>query len=172
MSDIAPVKIKLRPVPYYIVGGALLVCALCCLLVSIAHIRVSGDFGTAFWITIGALAFLALPSIWFLGVALKRPVALRIDENGVSGFYADPATWHEIDQINVIPNNKGKLVLAFALNDPVGFRDRQSPWRRFTYWSNGRAYNHQIIVPHMTLKKGEAAQLVVKARHLKDAATS
>ncbi len=170
MSEGEPIKVKLRPVPYYIVGGGLLFFTIICLLVS-GMVAWVGDFGTAFWVAFGTSVSFGLPSFWFLGIAIKRPIALRMDENGISGFYADPATWDEIEQINVARDHKGRPMVGFALHDPIGFRDRQTPWRRYKYWANGRAFGHHVILPHMTLKNGEAAKLVVVARDLKAAAS-
>lgn len=172
LTDTAPIKVNLRRMPYFVLGGALIVFTAFCLLFSGLVLWYDPKFGTAFWLTVTGLVFFGLPGLWFLGVAIKRPVALRMDKNGISGFYADPATWDEIDQINVVRSHKGHLMLGFALTDPIGFRDKQTPWGRYRYWANGRSFGHQVILPHLTLKNGQAEQLVVAARALKAAAAN
>jgi hypothetical protein len=155
--------------PYFVLGGALIFCTLFCLFFSGLLLWTDPKFGTAFWLTVTGLVFFGLPGLWCLGVAIKRPVALRMDKTGISGFFTDPVTWGEIDQINVVRSHKGQLMLGFALNDPISFRDTQTPWRRYRYWANGRSFGHQVILPHLTLKNGQAAKLVVAARDLKAA---
>lgn len=128
-----------------------------------------GDIGIAFWIAATGLLLFGVLAVRLLGIAFSRPIALRMDQNGISGYYADPATWREIDQIDLVTDSKGNVSLGFALNDPVGFRDRQTPWRRFLYWSNGRSHGHHVVIPHLALKNGQAEQLVDHARRLKAA---
>ena len=151
-------------------GGLLAFCALFCLAFAALIVWSGSEFGTAFWIFLGSLVFFGLPSFRFLGVAIKRPVAFRIDKNGISGYYADPATWREIADINVVTDGKGRASVGFALIDPVGFRDKQTPWRRFTYWSNGRGLGHHVIISHLLLGRGQAMKLADQARAFKAAA--
>lgn len=123
-------------------------------------------FGTFIGGFIAMALFLGLPftagAVFFFGVAYQRPVALRMDAGGISGFYADTASWDEIASVGVTTGPKGHKFLGFALHDPIGFRDRQSPWRRFKSWDNGRASGYHLIVPEILLQDGNADDLAQK----------
>ncbi len=167
LSDNTVIKVEIRPSSFFFLGGVFVVFTLCALSFSGLTIWADKELGSAFWTAILCLMIFGALAVWMLGIAIKRPVALRMDRHGISGFYADPATWDEIEKINVVADNKGNLCLGFALCDPVGFRDRQTPWRRFSYWSNNRGYGHHVMVPPVALSKGQAENLVTQARQLK-----
>ncbi|MFC6636553.1 hypothetical protein [Sulfitobacter sediminilitoris] len=71
--------------------------------------------------------FFAWFAFTFLALARRRPVALRMDEKGISGYYVDPATWDEIKDVRAFIAGKGHRFLGFELKDPATFRDRQTP---------------------------------------------
>ena len=169
LSGSGEIKIRVRSARFFVAGGILAFCAIFCLTFAAIILSVSSGFGTAFWTAFTGLAFFGLPGFFLLGIAIKQPIALRVDKNGISGYYADPATWHEIDEINAVTDSKGKTSVGFSLMDPVGFRDKQTPWRRFTYWSNGRGHGHHVIIPHLIFEPGQAEKLVHEARRLKSA---
>lgn len=118
--------------------------------------------------------------VHFIGIAYRNPVALRMDAHGISGFYATPALWSEIKSIRhesrrydhstlaaaLSRNSIDVQQLGFELNDPVGFRDRQTPWQRLSSWSNGRAVGLHIIIPEGVLKDTKVADLLPIAQTL------
>ncbi|KIN75065.1 hypothetical protein Z945_2964 [Sulfitobacter noctilucae] len=101
-----------------------------------------------------------------IGIAFKKPAALRMDAHGISGFYADPATWHEIEKIDTITDAKGRRFLGFGLLDAVAFRDHQTPWRRFVCWANGRHSGLHIIISEALLRDATAEGLAAQAKRL------
>lgn len=139
-------------------------------------------FGAALWITAEFsfglfLAFAPGPlsgllGLWFLGIALKRPVALRMDSHGISGFYADPATWDEITDIGTFDDYNRNRFVGFAVQDPIALRDRQTPWGRLKSHSSGRSFGYHIAVPETLLNGTDAETLATRAKALHAAATS
>jgi hypothetical protein len=161
-----PVIVRIRRGKAALHGGifatiALASLAICLLLASVGTPDLWLLF-TGLCVTSGFAGFALL----FLGIALRNPVALRMDPQGISGFYCDPATWDEITDIGLVIGQKHHRFLGFTLRDPIGFRDRQSPWRRFASWSSGRASGHHIIVPELLLHDTRVDDLVAKARDL------
>ena len=118
------------------------------------------------FVTFAVGAGCAALAFYFAGVALRAPMALRMDQNGISGYYAEPAEWREIKDIGVITGQKGHRFLGFALHDPIAFRDRQTAWRRLTSWSNGRSTGHHIVIPELILKDRSVDDLAAEANAL------
>lgn len=65
-----------------------------------------------------------------LMIARSRPVALRIDRHGVSGYYVPPLAWAEISRIDRTAPGANTLGIALQDRDEVRRRQR-SPWTRF-----------------------------------------
>ena len=130
---------------------------------------VGAPFGSWMGMAVMIVAVFGLLATLNLGLALRKPVALRMDETGISGWYSAPATWAEIAQISVLDGSKGAKLLAFALHDPIAFRDRQSPWQRLTSAMNGRSNGHHIVISEMLLDGMRAADLLPLA-HTRHAA--
>lgn len=118
---------------------------------------------------LGVGLIFAACAAYFIGIALKRPVALRMDANGISGFYADPATWDEISGVDVFEGHKSRLYLRFTLGDPGTSRPRQSQLRRLTAFNLGQRKRH-ILVPETVLAHGEVKALARQAKALHSAA--
>lgn len=119
------------------------------------------------WLALVALAsggLFAVIGLFNLGLAMRDPVALRLDATGVSGYYPDPATWDEIKDVKYIKGQKGQAFVGFELHDPVTFRDRQTPWRRYLSWTNGRHKGAHLIVPQALLSGTTAKELAKEAR--------
>ncbi len=119
---------------------------------------------TGMWLCLAGTVGFTATTLYFIGVALKSPTALRMDARGISGFYADPATWAEIAYIESFANNKGHMFLGFTLRDHIAFRDRQTPWRRRKSHAYGRSTGHHIIVPEALLLDASAEDLARSAR--------
>ena len=104
-----------------------------------------------------------LASAVYIGLSLAKPVALRMDADGISGWYTRPATWLEISHISVLDGAKGNKRLAFALHDPVAFRDRQTGWQRLTSAFHGKANRHHIVISQNLLQDVTADDLLPEA---------
>ena len=111
------------------------------------------------------VALLGLFAIHFFGLARQNPVALRMDANGLSGYYADPAAWDEIKSVFAFTGHKSHRFLGVALRDPVAFRDRQSPWRRYLSWANGRQQGAHLVVPQLVIADTTVDDLADAAQH-------
>ena len=162
----SPVIVRIRRGKAALRGGifgtiSLAILAICLLLASVG----TPDFWLVFTGLCIASVFAGF-ALFYLGIALRKPVALRMDAQGISGFYCDPATWDEIKDIGLVIGQKHHRFLGFTLRDPIGFRDRQSPWRRFSSWASGRTSGHHIIVPELLLHDTCVDDLVVKAHAL------
>lgn len=107
-----------------------------------------------------------LMGLWFLGIALKSPVALRMDAHGISGFYADPATWDEITTIGTFTDANRNRFVGFAVQDPIALRDRQTAWGRLKSHASGRHYGYHIAVPERLLKGSDVEALATQAKAL------
>ena len=62
-----------------------------------------------------------------IGVGRKEPVALRIDQHGVSGFYVPTLNWTDILRID--RSGKGELGIEFFDRAQVRQRQRDLMWR-------------------------------------------
>ena len=101
-----------------------------------------------------------------IGLALRRPVALRIDASGISGYFAEPAVWPEIMEIDAWQGSKGRRYLGFAFLNPDIILGRQSAWRRFSNWSRnpGFGYRYQIVISEDLLQDYGVDALAAQAR--------
>lgn len=162
MDDVLKVRIRHRKA--LLLG--LLVGSVCLFLTlfSILGFLASRSVSFITWLTGVAAVFLAPFSIILIGIAVRRPIALRLDRHGISGFYTAPAEWSEIDRIGIMKGPKGAKILGFRLRDPVAFRDRQTPLQRFTSWLNGAADGFHISVPETILKDVAIEDITVRAR--------
>lgn len=142
------------------------VCALFFTLVTVFALWHFRTLNTGLWLCLAGTVGFTVPTLYFIGVALKSPIALRMDARGISGFYADPTTWAEIARIESFANDKGHMFLGFTLHDHIAFRDRQTPWRRWKSHAYGRGTGHHIIVPEALLQDATAKDLAHSARAL------
>ncbi len=108
--------------------------------------------------------FFAATSAYLISLGIKKPVALRMDTQGISGFFADPATWDEVAEVGVITGHKRRKFLGFTLHDPVAFRDRQTAWGRFKSYASGRSSGHHIVIPEAMMQDDTAETLAEKAK--------
>lgn len=139
-------------------------------LIVLAMVGMPLAFGIFDWIIaagLAAAAFFLWFGFFFFALARRSPVALRMDETGISGYYAEPATWEEIKAVHAFKGQRGHDFLGFELHDPVGFRDRQSPWRRYLSWANGRAHNSHLTIPQMVLQDADVTKLAQTADALR-----
>ena len=108
----------------------------------------------------------------YIGVAQRNPVALRMDANGISGFSVEPATWTQIANIAIFRRPKGHAFVGISLQDPIGFRDGQTPWRRLETWFSGWECGFHFIVATASLEDVDVDQMVQQAKALHTAHNS
>lgn len=111
-------------------------------------------------LTAGVFGWFALH---FLALAARNPVALRLDDKGISGFYADPATWDDIKSVFAFEGSKRRRFLGVELLDPVAFRDRQTAFRRFLSSLHGATQGAHLVVPEQVLDGATADALAKTA---------
>lgn len=76
---------------------------------------------------IGTLAFGAI-AVMGIGLAIKGPVGLRIDAQGLSGFEASPPiAWADIEHVETIRYGR-HLAIGIVL------KDRESYWKTLSGW--------------------------------------
>lgn len=106
----------------------------------------------------------AFYTVYAVGLSLKNPIALRMDRDGVSGFYTAPAKWREIEKISVFTGSKGHKFLGFTLKDSFGFRARQTAFQRFRSWDAFNGTGAHIVVPASVLRNIEVEDLLTQAK--------
>jgi hypothetical protein len=161
-----PVIVKINRRRAILLGALILPIALVGLIFLWLAIFIAESFNWPAFLALLLTICCGAVSLFFFGIAYRMPVALRMDAQGISGFYADPATWQEISDSAAFSGNKGHLFLGFALHNPVGFRDRQTAWQRLKSWSSGRGYGYHIVVPEVILKDATVEDLATKAKVL------
>lgn len=161
-----PVVVRVHHVRALVIGLLTLPLAiLACLFAASALIAV-GPLDFAFFLSLFLAVSLVLGCAVPLAIGLRRPVALRMDQNGISGYYCDPATWDQIDKVGTFSGQKNRRFLGFALRDPVAFRDMQTPWGRYRSWSLGRGYGYHFAVPQTTIRDADVDALAQTAKTL------
>ncbi|MEP5732136.1 MAG: hypothetical protein ABJL67_22505 [Sulfitobacter sp.] len=126
------------------------------------------------WVSVLALGISIVfggSAAFFFGIAWRRPVALRLDRHGISGFYTPPATWDEITDIGIFKDTNHNRFLGFALRDPIGFRDRQTAWGRLKSHFSNRSFGYHIIVPDIILQDADVETIAEQAKAFHTAAT-
>ena len=117
---------------------------------------------------LGGLVVIVILSFaaFYLGLAIRKPVALRMDAHGISGYFAEPSVWPEIMTIESWESAKGRRYLGFAFLNPDIIHSRQSRWRRFCNWSRNPNFGDrfQIVIPEALLMDGGVEHLAAQAR--------
>lgn len=78
----------------------------------------------------GLIAVFAALSLYIAGIALFTPHGLRLDADGLSGFYAPaPLKWSDIEDIDLVVSNKNK-VIGLRLHDREAYWSSLTPGQR------------------------------------------
>lgn len=112
-----------------------------------------GQEGRGFGVAVFLLGALFLFfGVMNFGIARARPVALRLDEDGASGYYVPSVTWDEVEKVGVErPNDDDGGRLVFKLKDVQALRNRQkTAWARFGTMATGKEGWH-LGVPQLVL---------------------
>ena len=115
---------------------------------------------------LGVLAY----AVHSIGVSIRKPVALRMDAHGISGYYATPSRWIEIMQIETFSGRKGRRYLGFAFLNPDMVAARQSWFLRALTWADNPRGRYQIVIPEAVLTGTDVEQVAFHARALQSAA--
>jgi hypothetical protein len=64
------------------------------------------------------------------GIALRNPVGLRLDRDGLSGYAAPaPLRWSDIADLQLVQVGRATAI-AIWLHDPAAYRASLNPWQR------------------------------------------
>lgn len=168
-----------RPVRVRIRRGKLLALGLgnaffCIVLFEVGFLNASFSDGWSFMskLCAGLILVLVPVAVFLIGLAVRNPVALRMDRDGISGFFTAPARWSEIDRIDLRPGPKETMYLGFRLKDPISFRDRQTPMQRLISWMNGKTEGFHILISDSVLAQANMRDLLMQAWAFQDASTN
>jgi len=98
------------------IGGGCLVLAAFCLSFLIAAIVTNKPFEFATFLAFAGSFFLGWLGVVICGLGINRPVGLRIDAKGLSGWYVPAVTWDEVNYIST-RKVKGNLQMLIHLHD-------------------------------------------------------
>lgn len=118
---------------------------------------------------LGAATFFCIFALYLFGMAIWRPVALRMDEHGLSGYYCPPVQWKNVREVAVYRQKSGgtfftttyigiKLTHAGALYSHEKPRQYERGKRIF------RLSGYHVLVPQYMLKDFSAYRAVSQAQ--------
>ena len=136
----------IRTAPLWAAGGILAVFGILLSPFVLLMLRPPFDAMTSL-LLLGFAGLVAL-SVYGLGLALARPVALRVDSDGISGYFAPNLRWEQIERIEARRVYKGALVGIF-LKDPEGYLHSLGTWGRLRYALRKRPYHTTVNASHM-----------------------
>ena len=163
----APLVLHVRPGKIGRGGRASIVLGL--LLIGVCTlVMVYGTFFPAFLYIFLALGVLLLVfGAMSLGMARGRPVGLRVDAHGVSGYYVPTLDWTEIVRID--RTEPGSTMLGIELFDRIAVRARQRSVISRLNLSLPLSGNWHILVPGDVLE-ADLDAVIATARTLHTAA--
>ncbi len=114
-------------------------------------------------------------AIYLFGIAIFRPIALRVNQGGISAYYAPPMTWDDISDFDTFKDtidsgpfytmHVGIKVSRTTILFAGLSRRRYDKAIRATQRSG-----YHILIPQMILKDMGAASVVAAARRFQSAA--
>ncbi|MEM6304739.1 MAG: hypothetical protein AAF744_08470 [Pseudomonadota bacterium] len=126
----------------------------------------------------GIVAFGLAAGLFFLALGLsnfalawRRPVALRLDAKGASGYYLDPVTWDEVVDVRAVRLN-GRDAFGFELRDPEKVLARQPLLARFRSRALCRSFGLHLAMPLVLLQSADITRLAAQAKAFLAAASS
>ena len=149
----------MRRLKMWLLGGFMAVLAMPFIAITIWRIPYRDGFEFAdflFWL--GALGFIAFAT-FSLGVAWRNPVGLRLDQHGVSGYYAKPMRWDEIEEIGPTSIGHTRLI-GVKLFDKGTFSKRLDPWSRMMRFGQPGGFDATIGIIHLKMPSTEVMDLI------------
>lgn len=113
---------------------------------------------------------------YLFGIAIWRPIALRMDEDGISGYFAPPVAWDEVGDVEVFKeySERGDLFpityLGIKLRKSSAVYRRQSHRAGERMLRKARKTGYHFLIPQLLMKDCNADWAVTQARVFQDAA--
>lgn len=103
------------------------------LLVMIWRLPFDGGFYFADALFLVALLGFGWSCVFCVGLALAKPIGLRVDQHGLSGYYVPTLDWSDI---NGIIESRDRKTLHVDVRKPYSIVDRFSGWERVRFTMN------------------------------------
>lgn len=113
-------------------------------------------------------AFMAGFALYLFALAIFRPIALRMDADGISGYYIPPMRWHEIGEIAPYKERAG-LSLFYTMHVGIKVANTKRLFTALSWGKYNRALRLQkstgfhILIPQLMLKDMNARSVVTAA---------
>jgi len=108
--------------------------------------------------------------VWWLCVAVMRPVAVRMDADGISGFFLVSLKWSEIARMGVFKGDKGLRMLGIAVRDPVALHAAQTPWHRLLSHFRRKNAGYELVLVERGMHGADVDAMLASAQDLAAAA--
>jgi len=132
------------------------------------------------WFSIPGMALTGPPGFWLAGMVYFQPIGLRLDENGVSGYFMAPFVWREVQEVRLYqrepyenPSDNGiwrkeqeQMFLAFRLAYYDMWWVQNAPIQRFILMLRGQPAHWDIVVPLASLNTPDPKEVVHLASQL------
>lgn len=143
-------------------AGFLTVFAVCCAVIVFWAFTDNRD---ALPVWAALLAVMLVPvgpvGLWCLGIAIARPIGLRLDPDGISGYFLVPMIWADVkavslyEQTRVLHHGDGDVeiadqgypYLALRLHDPQVWHSRASAVQRLFQRAQPRTRAWHVLMP-------------------------
>lgn len=148
-----------------------LTAALCLFVAAISALHAKADDTPIPEALITGLATVCLTgfALYLLAIGFFRPIALRMDADGISGYHAPPVKWEDIDDIAVYVQETRRnpfdiTYAAFRLTHSAVLL-HAVPHHRYEHALRlRRRSGYHVLVPQMMLKDYDASTVVTYAR--------
>lgn len=152
-------KFGLRTVLLWVFGLILAILTAPFVLLVLWRVPYSGGFQFADGLMIFSALFFGAGAVFAIGLALKKPVGLRLDAHGLSGYYAPTLEWSDIRQVPQRLSSGGKIILL-DLKDPKAYWARQSRAARVMQALNLQAGMVAVTVHMIKAKPDDILNLI------------
>lgn len=146
MSEVLRYQVQVWP--FWFVGISSSVLALPFVLTATHGLLHPSLWGEALFLILVGLVIFCGMAVYSLGMAVHRPVGVRLDADGISGFFAPSLRWDEIARIEPYRVHRGSCI-GIVLHDPEGYRDTLSGWGKLRAVMTKRPFHVVINVSYL-----------------------
>jgi len=126
-----------------------------------------GDIaGVGFIVLVVLMASFGTAAIEYLGIAARGPIAVEMDEHGVTFYRMPKVAWQEVAAVTALKGRKRHRYVGITLHDPRKFQDRL-PWpaqlkSKIWQWR----YGQDLVVEGFLLRFGETEEIAQAAQKI------